>query len=168
MFKFKWDTFIDNERMRERERVIEGDRNREWKREGGRKGKAEEKDRKRETEYSCGMIGCHECSYPFTSLDFALTFVQQLEALATRFLKRWSGLPRPENTTMLHLGSSNRAGLHISSCPPFGSKCKQCRWTFWRTRQTPVALGFTIVSLSIRVSGRENFFLQWSMPVLPP
>ena len=66
-------------------------------------------------------------AWPFTSLDFSLTFVQQLEAVAARFLKRWSGLPQPANTAILHLGSSNRASLHIEQLSTFWKQMPSVR-----------------------------------------
>ena len=67
---------------------------------------------------SCGYI-MSKLAWPFTSQDLWPTFVQQLEAVATRFLKQWSGSPRPANTAIVHLGSSNRAGLHITQLTTF-------------------------------------------------
>ena len=50
-----------------------------------------------------------------TALDLTLTFVKRLQAKATKYLKKWSGLPRSANTAILFLGKSGRAGLHITS-----------------------------------------------------
>ena len=76
-------------------------------------------------------------AWPFTSLDFSLTFVQQLEAVATRFLKRWSGLPRPANTAILHLGSSNRAGLHIKQLSTFWKQMQAVRMDILKNSSDP-------------------------------
>ena len=66
-------------------------------------------------------------AWPFTSLDLSLTFVHELEAVANRFLKRWSGLPRGGNTAILHLGSSNRAGLHVKQLSTFWKQMQVVR-----------------------------------------
>ena len=42
-----------------------------------------------------------------------------LQALAAAHLKRWSGLPHPANVTILHTGSSKRAGLRITHLATF-------------------------------------------------
>ena len=76
-------------------------------------------------------------AWPFTSLDFSLTFVQQLEAVATRFLKQWSGLPRPANTAILHLGSSNRAGLHIKQLSTFWKQMQAVRMDILKSSSDP-------------------------------
>ena len=54
-------------------------------------------------------------SWYLTALDLTLTFVKRLQAKATKYLKKWSGLPRSANTAILFLGKSGRAGLHIPS-----------------------------------------------------
>ena len=54
-------------------------------------------------------------SWYLTALDLTLTFVKRLQAKATKYLKKWSGLPRSANTASLFLGKSGRAGLHITS-----------------------------------------------------
>ena len=76
-------------------------------------------------------------AWPFTSLDLSLTFVQQLEAVATRFLKQWSGLPRPANTAILHLGSSNRAGLHIKQLTTFWKQMQIVRLDILKSSSDP-------------------------------
>ena len=58
-------------------------------------------------------------AWPFTSSNLSLTYVEQLQAIANRSLKQWAGLPRSGNTTILHLGKSNRAGLHVKFLPTF-------------------------------------------------
>ena len=50
-------------------------------------------------------------SWCLTALDLTLTFVKRLQAKATKYLKKWSGLPRSANTAILFLGKSGRAGL---------------------------------------------------------
>ena len=57
--------------------------------------------------------------WPFTSLDLSLSFAKHLQALAAAYLKRWSGLPHPANVTILHTGSSKRAGLRIKHLVTF-------------------------------------------------
>ena len=106
-------------------------------------------------------------AWPFTSLDLSLTFVQQLEAVTTCFLKQWSGLPRPANTAILHLGSSNRADLHLKQFTTFWKQMQIVRLDILKSSSDPVVLGFMIVFSLTRVSGHADILLQWSMPVLP-
>ena len=61
-------------------------------------------------------------SWYFTALDLTATFVKTLQSVSTKFLKNWSGLPRPANTSILFLGKSGQAGLHITNLV-----------TFWKT-----------------------------------
>ena len=42
----------------------------------------------------------------FTALDLTATFVKTLQSVSTKFLKNWSGLPRPANTSILFFGKS--------------------------------------------------------------
>ena len=45
--------------------------------------------------------------------DLTLTFVQELQAIALKFLKSWAGLPRCANSAVLFVGERNRFGLCI-------------------------------------------------------
>ena len=45
--------------------------------------------------------------------DLTLTFVQELKAIALKFLKSWAGLPRCANSAVLFVGERNRFGLCI-------------------------------------------------------
>ena len=45
--------------------------------------------------------------------DLTLTFVQELQAIALKFLKSWAGLPRCTNSAVLFVGERNRFGLCI-------------------------------------------------------
>ncbi len=63
----------------------------------------------------------------FTALDLSLTFVRQLQAQANVFLKRWAGLPRPANTTILFTGRSDRAGLNITNLETFWKQMQAVR-----------------------------------------
>ena len=66
-------------------------------------------------------------SWPFTSLDLSLSFAKHLQALAATYLKRWSGLPHPANVTILHTGSSKRAGLRITHLATFWKQMQAVR-----------------------------------------
>ena len=66
-------------------------------------------------------------SWPFTSLDLSLSFAKHLQALAAAYLKRWSGLPHPANITILHTGSSKRAGLRITHLATFWKQMQAVR-----------------------------------------
>ena len=66
-------------------------------------------------------------SWPFTSLDLSLSFAKHLQALAAAYLKRWSGLPHPANVTILHTGSSKRAGLRITHLATFWKQMQAVR-----------------------------------------
>ena len=74
-----------------------------------------------------------EMSWCFTALDLAATFVKTLQSVSTKFLKNWSGLPRPANTSILFLEKSGQAGLHITNLVNFGNKCRLFAWTSLRT-----------------------------------
>ena len=52
-------------------------------------------------------------SWSVTVHDLSKTFVSKLQAMANTYLKKWAALPRPANTAILFIGSSDRAGLHI-------------------------------------------------------
>ena len=45
--------------------------------------------------------------------DLTLTFVQELQAIALKFLKSWAGLPHCANSAVLFVGERNRFGLCI-------------------------------------------------------
>ena len=68
-------------------------------------------------------------SWPFTSLDLSLLFAKHLQDLAATYidLKRWSGLPHPANVTILHTGSSKRAGLRITHLATFWKQMQAVR-----------------------------------------
>ena len=70
---------------------------------------------------------CLSLSWPFTSLDLSLSFAKHLQALAAAYLKRWSGLPHPANVTILHTGSSKRAGLRITHLATFWKQMQAVR-----------------------------------------
>lgn len=63
----------------------------------------------------------------FNALDLSLTFVRQLQNTVTSFLKKWSGLPRAANTTILFCGTAQRAGLHIKHLETFWKQMQAVR-----------------------------------------
>ncbi|MCW2763642.1 MAG: uncharacterized protein JWR85_3843, partial [Marmoricola sp.] len=52
--------------------------------------------------------------WPFLVYDFPLTFAKDMEKTANRFLKRWIGLCKTANTTILYRSRANK-GLQLSS-----------------------------------------------------
>ena len=54
-------------------------------------------------------------SWSLTVHDLSKTFISKLQAMANTYLKKWAGLPRPANTAILFIGSSDRAGLRIKN-----------------------------------------------------
>ena len=53
-------------------------------------------------------------AWPFTVYDFNLSVAKRLEVTANKYLKRWAGLPRPANTSILYR-SRNMKGLRLTS-----------------------------------------------------
>ena len=53
--------------------------------------------------------------WSLTVHDLSKNFVSKLQAMANTYLKKWAGLPRPANTAILFIGSSDRAGLRIKN-----------------------------------------------------
>ena len=76
-------------------------------------------------------------SWHFTALDLSLTFVKRLQTQANKFLKAWSGLPRPANTAILFVGASGRAGLHVSGLPTFWKQMQAVRLDLLRHSADP-------------------------------
>ena len=52
-------------------------------------------------------------SWPLLINDLCLSFVKKLQALATKHLKRWVGLPRCANPSILFIGGPNQCGLKV-------------------------------------------------------
>lgn len=72
-------------------------------------------------------------SWSLTALDVSLTFVKQLHARATKFLKIWLGLPQSVNTAIIVIVWSRWADLRASSLVMLGNNCKLFAWTFSST-----------------------------------
>ena len=89
-------------------------------------------------------------SWYLTALDLTLTLVKRLQAKATKYLKKWSALPRSANTAILFLamGKSGRAGLHITSIV-----------TYWKQMQL-VRLDILKHSADVRCCRLYNNLLQ--------
>ena len=111
---------------------------------------------------SCGSISTvivAKLSWPFSSLDLTLTFVRRLQAKSTAFLKRWTGLPRPANSAILHPGRSNRAGLHVKHL-----------LTFWKQTQA-VRMNILQPSADMHCSRLYDHLLlrqgEWSQRYVP-
>ena len=76
-------------------------------------------------------------SWYFTALDLTATFVKTLQSVSTKFLKNWSGLPRPANTSILFLGKSGQAGLHITNLVTFWKQMQIVRMDLLKNSADP-------------------------------
>ena len=56
-------------------------------------------------------------SWWFTTLDLSLSFAKHLHSLVLPFLKKWCGLPRAANPSILFCGSKSRPGLRLKRIP---------------------------------------------------
>ena len=56
-------------------------------------------------------------SWWFTTLELSLSFAKHLHSLVLPFLKKWCGLPRAANPSILFCGSKSRPGLRLKRIP---------------------------------------------------
>ena len=56
-------------------------------------------------------------SWWFTTLKLSLSFAEHLHSLVLPFLKKWCGLPRAANPSILFCGSKSRPGLRLKRIP---------------------------------------------------
>ena len=76
-------------------------------------------------------------SWYFTALDLTATFVKTLQSVSTKFLKNWSGLSRPANTSILFWGKSGQAGLHITNLVTFWKQMQIVRMDLLKNSADP-------------------------------
>lgn len=74
-------------------------------------------------------------SWWFTTLDLSLSFAKHLHSLVLPFLKKWCGLPRAANPSILFCGSKSRPGLRLKRIP---TVWKQSRALLKYSRDTRV------------------------------
>ena len=76
-------------------------------------------------------------SWPLLILDLSLSFVKSLQAKALVYLKRWSGLPRSANATVLFSGSHNRAGLKMRNLVTYWKQQQHVKLSLLRSSSDP-------------------------------
>ncbi len=84
--------------------------------------------------YKLGV--CPRLNWPLTIFQFSSTWIErELEATATRFLKKWSGLAKSANTSILYL-PKREGSLESSSVQEIWWCCCQGRVYFDQTKLT--------------------------------
>ena len=66
-------------------------------------------------------------SWWFTTLDLSLSFVSYLHSLVLPFLKKWCGLPRSANPSILFCGSRSKPGLRLKRIPTVWKQSRAVR-----------------------------------------
>ena len=85
----------------------------------------------------CQHFIAAKMNWYFTALDLTATFVKTLQSVSTKFLKNWSGLPCPANTSILFWGKSGQAGLHITNLVTFWKQMQIVRMDLLKNSADP-------------------------------
>ena len=76
-------------------------------------------------------------AWPPQANDLCLSFVKELQARATKSLKRWAGLPRCANPSILFVGNRNQTGLRVKSLTTLWKQQQHVKFNLLQTSLDP-------------------------------
>lgn len=98
-------------------------------------------------------------AWPLQANDLCLSFVKELQAQATKALKKWTGLPRCANPSILFVGDQKQTGLRVKSLTTVWKQQQHVKFNLLQTSLDP-----RCKSLAAIICKRQD---RWSRKFAP-